>query len=481
MKEKTEKNYYKTESKSRIVFSQMAIVGKTASYALLTMNTYLATESYGISLITLGALMVFLKIFDAFLTPIIGMIADKFCTRYGKIRILLLLGGSLQFFGIYMLFCRGAEKNVILYYIVMYLFYGIGWAIYGCGCDIIAIVSTTDPALRSFTNAVGSAFRMLVPATASLYVVFVILKKYNNIYTRQMIAESGMFYGTLLIIFTILACVGVSGMDKPETFKGIQKNESVSYKEIIRLLKENLPLRMYLISEVSDKVAFDISMTQTATGMLLFGIIFGQYQLSSLLKIASIFLGVIMIAFAVKRTARTGSRASVIFWSKISLLFVCIQIVFCLAGGWNYVLKKPAVTIFFILCYLFLYGTTYCINNASVCMCGDITDYELNRTGRYIPTTIVSLCTLIEQIVTAADTLIISILLALIGYVHTSPQMTDPCTPGVKAVALILNFGIFIITLGMNLIAMKYNFLTKEKMEEIQKENYEMLHKNEEA
>lgn len=61
-------------------------------------------------------------------------------------------------------------------------------------------------------------------------------------------------------------------------------------------------------------------------------------------------------------------------------------------------------------------------------------------------------------------------MLAAIGFKESMPDIGTPLTPQLKFVGLFLAFGILIIMNGVNLLAMHFYPLTKEKMEEIQGE-----------
>ena len=58
---------------------------------------------------------------------------------------------------------------------------------------------------------------------------------------------------------------------------------------------------------------------------------------------------------------------------------------------------------------------------------------------------------------------------ALLGYTATMPQPTDPCTPAIFWMAMVLKFGLPIIGWIITLIAMRSCPLTKEEMVNVQK------------
>ncbi len=103
-------------------------------------------------------------------------------------------------------------------------------------------------------------------------------------------------------------------------------------------------------------------------------------------------------------------------------------------------------------------------------MTADCADYEVYRTGKYVPGLMGTLFSFVDKIISSFAPMITGILFASIGYTTRNPGLGDPVTPELKAVIVFLAFGMIILGLLCNIVALRFYPLTKEKMAEIQEE-----------
>jgi Na+/melibiose symporter-like transporter len=103
-------------------------------------------------------------------------------------------------------------------------------------------------------------------------------------------------------------------------------------------------------------------------------------------------------------------------------------------------------------------------------MTADCADYEVYRSGKYIPGMMGTLFSFVDKIVSSFAPFIAGLLFAAIGFTDAMPDVQTPLTPGLKYVGIFLSYGMVIIGLICNIIALKFYPLTKEKMEEIEGE-----------
>ena len=99
----------------------------------------------------------------------------------------------------------------------------------------------------------------------------------------------------------------------------------------------------------------------------------------------------------------------------------------------------------------------------------DIIDYELDRTGKYIPAVVTGVYSLIDKVLSAFSAAIATGCVALIGYTTTLPQPGDPATPGVFWMTMFLRFGLAILGWITTLIAMRFCKLNRGVVVEVQK------------
>lgn len=102
-------------------------------------------------------------------------------------------------------------------------------------------------------------------------------------------------------------------------------------------------------------------------------------------------------------------------------------------------------------------------------MRADIVDFELDRSGKYIPGIVTATYNFIDQLVSSLGVTIATLCVAAIGYVNTVPQPTDAATPAIKFMALFLYFGMPLLGWICTLIAMRFYKLTKQELVGVQK------------
>lgn len=100
----------------------------------------------------------------------------------------------------------------------------------------------------------------------------------------------------------------------------------------------------------------------------------------------------------------------------------------------------------------------------------DCADYETYRTRRYVPAMMGTMFSFIDKLVSSLANTIIGLVVFLIGYRNAFPQIGDPYTEPLFYVATFLFLGMPILGWIASLIALKFYPLSREKMEEIQKE-----------
>ncbi len=110
-------------------------------------------------------------------------------------------------------------------------------------------------------------------------------------------------------------------------------------------------------------------------------------------------------------------------------------------------------------------------------MVADVIDYERYRTGRYMPGTISSIFSFIENLVSAFNTVITSLCLAAIGFHAVVPTTDTPYSAAFLWLGLLFQFGFPFIGWLVTFIAMRFYELDGKKMAEIRE--YNELHNSE--
>ena len=135
-------------------------------------------------------------------------------------------------------------------------------------------------------------------------------------------------------------------------------------------------------------------------------------------------------------------------------------------------------TILFVLLYIIMTGFGSLSGSIVIPMTADCADYEVYRSGRYVPGLMGTLFSFIDKIISSFSTAIIGLLLAMIGFKDTQPTYTTPYSEPIFWVTVFCFLGAPVIGWILNVIAMKFYPLTKEMMTSIQEKIAEIKAEN---
>lgn len=108
--------------------------------------------------------------------------------------------------------------------------------------------------------------------------------------------------------------------------------------------------------------------------------------------------------------------------------------------------------------------------NIVIPMTADCADYEVYRSGKYVPGLMGTLFSFVDKMISSFAPMIAGLVFAACGFTDHNPSVGDIVTPQLRVGVVFLAYGLITIGLICNLIAMKFYPLSKEKMAEIQDE-----------
>ena len=211
-------------------------------------------------------------------------------------------------------------------------------------------------------------------------------------------------------------------------------------------------------------------MSQAIVTTLVFGILIGNIGLSTIVSAVTSLPSIIFAVLAGKLSGTYGSRKIAIVSMLVGSVLSVLAIGYCYSIDMLSISQSTVpMVIFFSLLFL-INAAKMCITTADNAMRADVVDYELSRSGKYLPGVVTATYNFIDQFITSLGTTIAAVGVSVIGYVNTVPQPTDAPTPEIKAMGLFLYFGIPLLGWIIGLISMKFYTLTREKMIEVQKD-----------
>lgn len=441
-------------------------------YVLLGLASYVANAGYGIATAVVGIILTATRILDGITDPIIAIVIDKTNTRFGKIRILMAAGWVIESLAVLMMYWWASGKgHGIVLFVLLYVVYVIGYTMCNVTAQIIPPVLTNDPKQRPMVGVWTTVFNYVVPMVLNVVLTVMLLPMFGNEYSVPMLAAACRVCVAVSGVGLLLCCIGVSSVDKPENFSGItaaDKQEPVKFKDMWALLKSNKALQTYIVAAASDKIASQTASQSIITTML-FGIIIGDMQLGTILSVIGMLPSIIFAIIGGKYAGKHGNKESMVTWTYVAMTVAAVTVVLFIFIDPTLIATAVPVMIGYVLLTLLLNGSKMCITMSSNAMMADIIDYELDRSGKYLPAAVTATYSFVDKLVSSFSAAIATGAVALIGYSSTMPQPTDPSTPAIFWLTMTLYFGLPIIGWVCTLCAMRKSPLSREKMVEVQK------------
>lgn len=446
-----------------------ALVGMSV-YSLIGMASYAASIGFGISTAVVGVILTSTRVFDAITDPLLAFVYDRVNTKFGKIRILIIIGFAIETLALMTMYSWAADKELgTVSFIVIYVIYVIGYTLTNMTAQTINPLLTNDPKQRPTVGVWATALNYIVPMVLSIVLNVVLLPKFGGTYNLDFLDAACKTCLAVAALGILLVCIGVSEYDKPENFVGLTaKKEPLKLKDMAEVLKNNHPLQCYIASAASDKIAQQTA-SQAVIGTMLSGIVIGNMGLATILSVVSMLPSIIFAIVGAKYAGKYGSQKTIVTWTKISIAISVIMWIFFIVIDPSKIADMGIFTVIYVLLTLCKNGSMMCVTTANTAFMSDIIDYELDRSGRYIPAVVTGTYSLLDKIISSVSALIATGAVALIGYTTTMPQPGETCTTQIFWVTMIITFGLPILGWICTLIAMKFCRLSKEEMVEVQK------------
>ncbi len=453
-----------------ILQSCNALVGMGV-YTLIGMASYSANIGYGVAMATVGVILAGTRILDGITDPLLAFVYDRVNTRWGKLRVLLISGFLIEAVGLLCMFnfCSGKGFGAVMF-TALYVVYVIGYTIQNMTGQTLPAIMTNDPGQRPTIGVWNTVFNYLVPMIMSMVLNVVLLPRFGGEYNQGFLSAACWVCVAIGAFGTILVCIGISEYDKPQYFEGTnKKKEPLRPKDMVDVLAHNRPLQCYIASNASDKIAQQVS-TQAIINTLVNGIIIGNMGLATILTVIGMLPSIAFAAIGARYVGKRGSKKGIVNWTMVSMAIAVITFIFFQVIDTRRIGQMGSIEmIIYVLLTLAQNGSNMCITTSNSSFMADTIDWELDRSGKYIPAVVSGTYSLIDKIITSFSAVIATGAVALIGYTDTAPQPTDPLTPGVFWVAMAVKFGLPILGWIVTLVSMHFCPLTREEMVNVQK------------
>ena len=456
-------------------------LNNTATNLYLFMMNYVAyylTGFVGVAVVTASSFAMMMRIWDGVTDPFIGYVVDKTNGKFGKNRPFMIIGNVILAVMSFILFhvTHLLPENVA----VRYAFFIICAAIYYIGYTFQCVVTksaqtclTNDPKQRPLFSVFDAVYNTILFTVMAIFGAN-LGAKYGTYEDLGVFHELWLLVVITSAIFTLIAVISIAPKDRAEFF-GTGEVVRVRLRDYWDTIKNNRAIQMLIVSASTDKLATSAK-TSTVT-VVLFAVLAGniklQGSLTGLVSIPTVFLCIFAIStlatkLGMRKAMLIGSIGGIVSNALLALLWMFGDptTMSNAEGGLNW----GFFTIAYVLLSVAFGGFQGISGNIVIPMTADCADYEVYRTKRYVPGMMGTLFSFVDKVISSFAPMIAGLMFAAIGFKDKMPDVGTPYSDELKYVAIFLSYGIVILGLICNLVALKFYPLTKEKMAEIQAE-----------
>ncbi len=451
----------------------------TNTYMFIFMYiTYFLTGIVGVGVVLAGSIGTIMRIWDGVTDPFVGYIVDKTNGKFGKNRPFILLGNVIMFIAAGAIFLTIPSMPQALRfpaYVVLYGIYIIGYTAQCVVTKSAQSCLTNDPKQRPVFAIFDSIFNTVLFSLVPLLVTMYLVPKYGDAaawVNPAMYVELWLIFAAISAVFAVFGVIGLWRKDRTEFF-GTGKAQRIGFKDYWEVLRKNRAIQMLVVAASTDKLSGSI-MRHAVVTMMIFGVIVGDFNQSGLQSAVLSLPTTVLIMGAILFVAvRLGQRKALLYGTLGAMtgsivMFLAFILLDPTTLDFSFTSGLTLFTGIYIVSYLVMMVCNGMAGNIVIPMTADCADYEVYRSGRYVPGLMGTLFSFVDKLISSFASTIVALAIAAIGFTETQPTQDTPLTPDLFWVTMALFFGAPMIGWICNLVAMKFYPLTKEKMVEIQ-------------
>lgn len=431
--------------------------GSNASFAMI--NTYLMlfyTDVVGLSAAAISLIMMIARVWDAVNDPMMGVIADRTNTRFGKFRPWLMVGPPfLAIFNILTFTAwpmQGAVKAVVC--CICYIGAGMAYTIVGTAINGLVNRLTNNPEHKMKLIAWAQIGNQIVGAIMSAVMMPLILH-----FSKSDVANAaGYFKAAAVVSIVTCSLVFVAAWKCREVQTPEELNPDKKTKEKISLAKslKSMAKNSQLVLAVSSVFFVSFGVMARMTLISYYSIYcLGSYEMISPLLTAMTIGSMVGNVPLPYLTSKFGKK-------KCYIVMECV--VAALYVIWFFVPTSAPGMLFIAMSFVCgLFGSATSITYAFICDSIEYGDLKYNVRDEGLAFTTMSFMVKLGSAIVGSLGVI---LLSAIGYVAGAEQTASTLT-GISAIVNL--FPAAVIAIGALLIAFLYR-LTDKKMADVTNE-----------
>lgn len=448
---------------------------------LMNYATYYLMGWVGVGMMMASSLTMFMRIWDGVTDPFVGFMVDKTNGKFGKNRPFIVIGNIILCICSFIAFHvthKLPEAIRFPFYVVVLMIYYLG---YTCQCVVTKSAQsclTNDPKQRPLFASFDGVYNTLLFSG-----VAIIAARLANAYKDVGGYSSTEFFHSFWLftaitsgIFTCIAVFSIAPKDRSEFF-GTGKPVKVGLKDYWDTLKNNRAIQMLVLSASTDKLGSSAktSAIQVAAFACIAGSTLLQGNVTALTTIPSAIAAFLFVSLI---ATNLGQKQAMIIGSWGAIICNVLLIALWIIGDPTSMTSDPETGAlnwgYFLIIYLVLTvivaGFQGLSGNIVIPMTADCADYEVYRTGRYVPGLMGTLFSFVDKLVSSFAPMIAGFVFTICGFSDHNPVMGDTPTMQLRIGVAFCMYGVIILGNIVNIIAMRYYPLSKEKMAEIQDE-----------
>ena len=291
---------------------------------------------------------------------------------------------------------------VILWYAVWVIGYTFMTTVNKCVLSIV----TKNPKYRPLSGVAGGCYSTLLSLIMTTAII-PILQKNGGLGSQKgwmLIIISAFILHAILLVGCLFA---ISSSDKPEFYRQDpnKKEEKITIKDSINVLRLNQPLRMLILAASTDKIASTIQ-TSVMTYFYIYAV--GNIDLQPIVGGISTPMSLVGAFVAGSVAVKFGCKKASLIGAVANLTLEAILIIFRPFG-------EGTLFVFVALMALNMLFRRFSAQNVDP-MIAEIIDYHKLKTGKFMPGFIGATFSLVDKVISAFGSSIVGILMGLAGY-----------------------------------------------------------------
>lgn len=277
---------------------------------ILSYLTFYYTDIFGISAAAVGTMFLIARAWDAVNDPLMGIVADRTCSKWGRYRPWLLwMAVPYGVIGILTFTTPDLPYNAkLVYAYVTYIALGMVYTAVNIPYGVLGAAMTQDPDERTSLNVYRMFFAMFGGLLINV-LTLPMISALGNGNDRKGYQMTMAVFSILAVLFFIIAFRGTEERVKVE-------KDRISVRESLSSLKGNLP---WLLLFIQGFIGFVIYTIKGGTGLYYFTYNVGRQELFPLFMMATMLPMLLGVVLSGPASFRLGKRNTVILANAIAL------------------------------------------------------------------------------------------------------------------------------------------------------------------